>query len=244
MVKGSRRSPHGNPAKKKDAAMFLTLSRNNPTLKMLLAGLAFAATASHAAVTTFFNPANIVSGTDYFFNEHDPGPGMYRSFLGDPVPVTGSGVSFKASESIVFGVGYVGYDPDIVYSAKTDDPLSVPNALTANVSGAVKTIGFYLGSYNHPGTAYSAVVTAGGSDYSFSAGLSLPAAPLSFGFIGFTSPASITKVVFTQSETLNALDVQKFSTSSVVAVPEPSAYAMFGAGLALFGMIGLRRRRR
>jgi len=224
--------------------MFMTLTRKNSSLKMLLAGLAFAATASHAAVTPFFNPANIVAGTEYVFNQYDPGYGLETSFLGFPVTVTGSGVSFKAGESKVFGLSTVGYMADIVYSAKTDDPSTSPNALTATISGAVKTIGFYLGSYNDSGTPFSAVVTAGGSDYSFSAGLALPAAPNTFGFVGFTSPTAITKVVFTQPAPYNALDVQKFTTSNVAAVPEPSAYAMFGAGLALFGMIGLRRRRR
>ncbi len=224
--------------------MFLTLNRKNTSLKLLVAGLACAATVSHAAVTTFSNPANVVAGTEYNFNQYDPGIGLEVSLLGAPVPITGSGVSFMADESKVFGLSTVGYLADIVYSAKTADLQTSLNALTATISGDVKTIGFYLGSYNHPGAPYSAVVTAGGTDYSFSAGLALPATHLAFGFVGFTSPMAITKVIFTQPDPYNALDVQKFSTSSVVAVPEPSAYAMFGAGLALFGMIGLRRRRR
>ena len=211
--------------------------------KALLVGLALAATASHAAgVSTFFNPTSFSSGITYDFNQFNPGVGGEISYLGNPVTVTGSGVSLQANESKVFGKSTVGYLSDVVYSAKTADTEASPNAITATISASVKAIGFYLGSYNHPGTSYSAVVTSGSIDYSFS-GLSLPVPTNTFGFVGFSSDLNITKVVFTQPSPLNALDVQKFTTS-VTPVPEPSAYAMFGAGLALFGMIGRRRSRK
>ena len=224
--------------------MFSALMSTKSTIKALLAGLALAATASHAAgVSTFFAPSSFVSGTTYVFDQFDPGFGLENSYLGNPVSVTGSGVSLQANESKVFGLSSVGYLSDIVYSAKTADTDASPNAITAIISGDVKAIGFYLGSYNYPGTPYSAVVTSDSIDYSFS-GLSVPVSTNTFGFVGFSSTSAITKIVFTQPSPNNALDVQKFTIGSVTPVPEPSIYAMFGAGLALFGMIGRRRSRK
>jgi len=229
--------------------MFSAPMHAKSAAKALLVGLALAATASHAAgVSTFFNPTSFSSGITYDFNQFNPGVGEEISYLGNPVTVTGSGVSLQANESKVFGKSTVGYLSDVVYSAKTADVESSSNTITATISAAgVRAIGFYLGSYNYPGTTFSAVVTSNSVDYSFDGvalpAMTLPAAANTFGFVGFSSDSDIAKIVFTQPYPKNALDVQKFTTS-VTPVPEPSAYAMFGTGLALFGMIGRRRSRK
>ena len=220
-------------------------------LKVFVASLAFAAASAHAVVGpspyydfTSFSSATLggAGGTEYVFDSLAPGGGNTQSFLGNPVIVAGSGVSFTANESIVADAGVLG-NPTVIYSAKTGT--ADPNSITAALTGAT-ALGFYYGSYLVANSVLNATVTAGGQDYTF--GCLTPPSTLNLGlintynFVGFTSVATITKVVFTQAVNDNALDIQRFYVGTVAAIPEPSVALMFGAGLALLGAIGRRRR--
>ena len=220
-------------------------------LKVFVASLAFAAASANAVAGpseyydfTSFSSATLggAGGTEYVFDSLAPGGGNTQSFLGNPVIVAGSGVSFTANESLVADAGVLG-NPTVIYSAKTGT--GDPNSITATLTGAT-ALGFYYGSYLVANSVLNTTVTAGGLDYTF--GSLTPPSTLNLGlintynFVGFTSVATITKVVFTQAVNDNALDIQRFYVGTVAAIPEPSVALMFGAGLALLGAIGRRRR--
>ncbi len=218
-------------------------------LKVFVASLAFAAGSAHAVVGpspyydfTSFSSATLggAGGIEYVFDSLAPGGGNTQSFFGNPVTVAGSGVSFTANESIVADAGVLG-NPTVIYSAKTGT--ADPNSITATLTGAT-ALGFYYGSYLVADSVLTATVTAGGLDYTFGSltppsTLTLGPAINTYNFVGFTSVATITQVVFTQALNDNALDIQRFY---VAVIPEPSVALMFGAGLALLGAIGRRRR--
>ncbi len=222
-------------------------------LKVFVASLAFAAASAQAVVgptayydfTTFSNATlGGLGGDGFVFDSLAPGGGTTESFFGNPVTVAGSGVSFTANESIIADAGALG-NPSVIYTAKTN---TFPNTITATLTGAT-AIGFYYGSYNVTNSVLNATVTAGGSDYTFGSliapsTLTLGPVANTYNFVGFTSlaTATITKVVFTQAGTDNALDIQRFHVGTIAAIPEPSAALMFGVGLALLGAIGRRRR--
>ena len=221
-------------------------------LKVFVASLAFAAASANAVAGpseyydfTSFSSATLggAGGTEYVFDSLAPGGGNTQSFFGNPVTVAGSGVSFTANESIVADAGVLAGNPTVIYSAKTG--AADPNSITAALTGAT-ALGFYYGSYLVANSVLNATVTAGGQDYTF--GSLTPPSTLNLGlintynFVGFTSVATITKVVFTQAVNDNALDIQRFYVGTVAAIPEPSVALMFGAGLALLGAIGRRRR--
>lgn len=116
--------------------------------------------------------------------------------------------------------------------------VSQPATLTFNA--AVTQFSFLWGSpdwYNQlyiTTNAGTQLFTAGGLGFSvtngnqqFSQYVQFSAAPGSF----------ITKVAFTNNPVSNAFEVSNFSV-----VPEPSSVALLGAGLALFGLVSVRRK--
>jgi len=110
----------------------------------------------------------------------------------------------------------------------------------------VSAIGFVYGSTEFPGSAFS--VTAFG-DSNFNNPLStvnftIGATSLQTGFVGFASNSQIKSVLFKNEDGATHFNLLQVSVGNALPVPEPSAYAMFGAGLALFGMIGRRRSRK
>ena len=220
-------------------------------LKVFVASLAFAAASAHAVVGpsayydfTSFSSATLggLGGSEFVFDSLAPGGGNTQSFLGNPVTVVGSNVSFTANESIIADAGVFG-NSTVIYTAKTGT--SDPNSITATLGATA--IGFYYGSYLVIDSVLNATVTADGSDYTFGnliAPSTLNLGPLAntYNFVGFTSTATITKVIFTQAVSDNALDIQRFYVGTITAIPEPSVALMFGVGLALLGAIARRRR--
>ena len=225
-------------------------------MKLLATALAFGTISAHAFVLvpvtvspyydfTSFSSATVggAGGVEYNFNDLNPGGGTTQSYFGNPVPVAGSGVSFTADESIISDIGVLG-NPTVIYTAKT--ATADPNTITATTSGA-SAIGFYFGSYLIANSPLTVTVTANGIESSFgsftpASSVMLPANTNTYNFVGFTTNGSISKVVFTQAPSDNALDIQRFFVGSAAPVPEPSLAMMFGVGLALIGAIGRRRR--
>lgn len=222
--------------------MNAVFQRTKVVLKLLTVGLALVTATAQAVggVTPFSDPASFTTKTTYTFNEFDPGFGLDVSFFGDPVTVTASGVSLKADESKVFGLSTVGYLSDIVYSGKSGDTVTIPNTVTATLTGNIKAIGFYVGSFNYPGTSFSVIATSQGTDYDLGT-FTLPAVANTFGFVGFSSSQAISKIVFGQESPTNAFDIQKFVVGSVTPVPEPGMPMLLGAGLALLAVARRRR---
>lgn len=215
-------------------------------LKFFVASLAFATASAHAVVGpsayydfTSFSSATLggLGGSEFNFDSFNPPGGNVLPLGGSPVPVPGSGVSFEAADAFIADALLYG-NPTIIYTAKV--VTTFPNTITATLTGAT-AIGFYYGSYAYAGTPLTAIVTSSGIDSSPFA-LTLPSPSNTYNFVGFTSDATISKVVFTQDATDNALDIQRFYVGTIAAVPEPSAALMFGVGLALLGVIGSRRR--
>jgi hypothetical protein len=204
-------------------------------LKSALLTLAFSFGSTHAAVNTYTTESSFLSALI--------GPAITGVF--DPIPdspyydvfssVTKAGVTFTGNGTLyIFDPVSQGAYSAPFLSAQAGSP---DNTMTA-VHAGTTAIGFLYGDYITSGAALTATLSTGDV-------VVLPVANGTLKFVGFTSATPITSVLFTQSS-INTMsfDVTKVYTGTALPVPEPSAYAMFGAGLALFGMIGRRRSRK
>lgn len=121
------------------------------------------------------------------------------------------------------------------------------NEITMSVANPGATaLGFIYGSTAALDSPFSiTVIGSGGAQNPLLqlTNLQLPATVLTPAFIGFTSSAPITSIIFSAND-VSHLNLLQVSVGTALLVPEASTYAMFGAGLALFGMIGRRRSRK
>jgi len=164
--------------------------------------------------------------------------------LSGPGPLVSISSNASASNVIVYTGGQVGgFDQASFVSQR----LGSPNEITVSVAGSGATaLGFMYGSPSSAGVSFSITVlgSAGPTSPLFHlTDLALPASTFTPAFIGFASDAPITSVIFSANDVFQ-LGLLQVSVGTALPVPEPSTYAMFGAGLALFGMIGRRRSRR
>ena len=136
---------------------------------------------------------------------------------------------------------------DNYYSVGPNNPDNTTGLVgTANFSATpLKYFGFYMGSpdtYNvvevYNGASLLATYT--GTDFATAAG-TIPNGNQSVGlFVNIRAGANeqFDIVKFSTNPSINAFETDNHA---VVAVPEPSTYAMMGLGLALFGLAGRRR---
>ena len=230
---------------------------------VLLSVLAVSQAEAAGGATWFTNPNIITSITSDLNFDNFAGLGSGTSKPFDPLLSSGFPITFSPPasgqellvfdkqfgfhggvETYVYGVAGTGIGPTFL-SAQSS---SATQSLIANV-GSQTVMGFYYGSYqNEPN---SVVVTlSDGSSFSLdnapnsTANQNAPTDLLKF--VGFVSSNPISTVTFSQtsSNAPSVFDLTRIVIGVAAPVPEPSAYAMFGAGLALFGMIGRRRSRR
>lgn len=212
-------------------------------LKLCLVAAALVAKTSFAAITVYGDETSFglaVSGiTEGTFSE----VGGFGYDL--PTSVSTAGVTFSALSGTLYiydPIAQPAYAPSTFISVQDGAP-STANVLKAMHAGTT-AIGFSYGDYvNNSGSTLSVTITTTSGVEPAITSVALPGLPLKF--VGFTSTSAIKSVVFTQTSTNAAgFDVTRVLVGTALPVPEPSTYAMFGAGLALLGMIGRRRSRK
>lgn len=218
--------------------------------------LASATMSAHGAVQTFTSEATFntnATGVEVrnFEGIAAADPGFF--IVNDrplPLPSLGSGPNVfvdsnaNASNVLVLTGGQDGGFGQAFFVSQNFGPT---NEITISVVNPGATaLGFMYGSTAAIDSPFSVtVIDSGGLQNPLLqlTNLQLPAAILTPAFIGFTSSAPITSVIFSAND-VSHLNLLQVSVGSALPVPEPSTYAMFGAGLALFGMIGRRRSRK
>ncbi len=199
-----------------------------PTARLVLAAalglcLVLPGTAS-ALVTEYTDPADFnaatASATSYTFPApQGDGSDEGTSFTSGPLTFSGYRIELYNDGGYGDGVSYV-------------SELISPETIT--LSGAT-AVSFTIGTFEGPqtvaisvnGVPFTSVTEAGPHPDTL--------------FVGFTDTVPITSLTFSDiTNPSNEIDVINFQVGS--AAPEPSTWALLGAGLA--GLLGLRLRRR